>query len=338
MALHRIAVTAAILAGKHGEASDTSEQTTAFLVMGDWGGNQNAPYTTPAEVDTAKGMSTVAAALGAKFSLALGDNMYHSGVTSVDDKRFDETFEDVFTGEALSSKAGFEFHVVAGNHDHRGNISAEVAYSEKSQRWNFPSLYYTFTKTANDGATIQFAMIDTVIIAGNSHPEGCTVGVPGKDLPGPADKAAADAQIAWLEKTLAASTADYLIVAGHYPVYSVCEHGPTPILQQTVLPLMHKYKVSAYFAGHDHCAEHIDVDDGVQYHGIGSAAYHAKSETHIKTLKPGQLKYHDGSDGGGFASMLLTKKELRITHHDDHGKHLYNATVSPRTPSDGVVV
>ena len=35
------------------------------------------------------------------------------------------------------------------------------------------------------------------------------------------------AQWEWLEGAMAASTADYLWVGGHYPVWSVCTHGPT---------------------------------------------------------------------------------------------------------------
>ena len=46
--------------------------------------------------------------------------------------------------------------------------------------------------------------------------------------------------------------ASYLIVAGHYPVFSVAEHGPTQCLLDRLLPLLYKYHVSAYFCGHDH--------------------------------------------------------------------------------------
>jgi len=308
----------------------TGSATSSFLVMGDWGGDEHTPYYTSDEVDTAKGMNSVAQSLGAKFALALGDNMYHHGVTSVKDRRFDETFENVFTGDALSTKSGFKFHLVAGNHDHLGDVNAQIEYSNVSARWVFPSLYYTFTETAEDGSTVQFVMIDTVIIAGNSQIEGKSSQMVGSELHGPANKALSDQQLQWLEKTLSESKADYLIVAGHYPIHSVCEHGPTAALQTTVKPLLQKYKVSAFFAGHDHCAEHIDVGDGVQYHGIGSAAYHVKSEAHKSTLKSGQLKYHDGDNGGGFASMLVSKSEILVTHHDDDGKRLYNATISPR--------
>jgi len=41
----------------------------------------------------------------------------------------------------------------------------------------------------------------------------------------------AELQMRWLQATLNASTADWIIVAGHYPVYSGGEHGNTPELQ-----------------------------------------------------------------------------------------------------------
>ncbi len=33
------------------------------------------------------------------------------------------------------------------------------------------------------------------------------------------------AQQVFIEGALAASTADYLLLVGHYPIYSVCTHG-----------------------------------------------------------------------------------------------------------------
>lgn len=47
----------------------------------------------------------------------------------------------------------------------------------------------------------------------------------------------------WLEETLAESDADYVIVGGHYPVYSVCEHGTNVNMVANLQPLLEKYEV-----------------------------------------------------------------------------------------------
>ena len=65
----------------------------SFLVVGDWGGQTDPLYTTPAEVALAEAMGGKAAEIGSQFTLSLGDNFYDNGVTSVDDARFNETFE-----------------------------------------------------------------------------------------------------------------------------------------------------------------------------------------------------------------------------------------------------
>jgi hypothetical protein len=55
-----------------------------------------------------------------------------------------------------------------------GNVSAQLAYTNKSPRWRFDSLYYSFTETipaSGDGdydSTVEVVMIDTVLLAGNS--------------------------------------------------------------------------------------------------------------------------------------------------------------------------
>lgn len=64
-----------------------------FLVIGDWGGQPDKPYYTPAEFDLANVMGKKAKEIGSQFTLALGDNFYDTGVKNVDDQRFNETFE-----------------------------------------------------------------------------------------------------------------------------------------------------------------------------------------------------------------------------------------------------
>merc|ERR1719183_2457375 len=160
--------------------------------MGDWGGSVHSPYTTSDEVNTAKGMNSVAGSLGAKFALALGDNFYDHGLDSVDSDRFDKTFEQCFSGDNVQASNNFTFHVVAGNHDHLGNVQAQIDYSERSERWNFPSQYYSFSETAPDGATVEIVLIDTVQLSGISDHENF---LEGSELPGPLNATAAGAQL-----------------------------------------------------------------------------------------------------------------------------------------------
>ena len=60
------------------------------------------------------------------------------------------------------------------------------------------------------------------------------------------------------------SKADYLFVAGHYPVYSGCEHGDTFLLKEFLKPKLEKYGAH-YISGHDHCQFYINDGKGVGY-------------------------------------------------------------------------
>lgn len=112
---------------------------------------------------------------------------------------------------------------------------------------HFPSLYYRLrARVPQTNVTVAIFMLDTVTLCGNSDD------FLGQRPQRPRDPELARTQLAWLKQQLAAAREDYVLVAGHYPVWSIAEHGPTHCLVKQLLPLLAKYKVTAYLCGHDH--------------------------------------------------------------------------------------
>ena len=88
----------------------------------------------------------------------------------------------MYTAKSLQAKDFFR--VVAGNHDHHGNVSAQISYSNVSARWRFDDYYYTMHEAAPDGSTVDVVYIDTVLLAGNSDTADGRE-LKGSELPGP---------------------------------------------------------------------------------------------------------------------------------------------------------
>ncbi|MEQ9510151.1 MAG: serine/threonine protein phosphatase, partial [Alloalcanivorax xenomutans] len=71
-----------------------------FIVIGDSGSGSSGQYAVgeaiAAVCDHKGGMDEASPAAGCHLALGLGDNIYESGVTSVDDPQFEEKFEKPF--------------------------------------------------------------------------------------------------------------------------------------------------------------------------------------------------------------------------------------------------
>jgi len=285
--------------------------------MGDWGGQGNSPYTTVGELLIAKAMDHLAGECNSRFTVTLGDNFYKRGVDEDHMFRFNTTFENVFKGTHLQTP----FYVIGGNKDHKGNVTVQVEYSKFNPRWKFPSLFYTFTEgVPGTSSTIQFVMIDTTVLVGNSDDT-----LLGTYPAGPKDNVAAQDHWKWIENTLTASTADYLIVAGHYPIWSMGEHGPNSILSRRLKPLMELTKVTAYLCGHDHNLQHIADESGIDYHVIGAGHLTEPCTDHIEDVPSDFLKFFWVDGVAGFAGVTVDEEKFVLTHYDQDGRVLYTA-------------
>jgi hypothetical protein len=230
--------------------------------------------------------------------------------------------------------------VLSGNHDWYGNVSAQIAYSAHSKRWNYPDYWYSVKETyqGKDGAdyTFELLMIDTVIGVGqvddHDDPHGK---ISGKNQVVSEDVQAE--QTAWLSATLAASTADVLWVAGHYPVWSACSHGPTAQLVSDLLPLLETYGAH-YMSGHDHCEEWIS-DNGIEYILTGNGDNCCYDATEVDAIPENSLKFITANNmnstkgmTGGFASFKIDEAGTVVTFHDQNGSELFTTpTIAPRS-------
>ncbi|KAK6187701.1 hypothetical protein SNE40_005667 [Patella caerulea] len=294
--------------------TDAYSHSLKFLVIGDWGGTDEIPYTTVEGVSTAKQMEKLAEKEHPEFVLALGDNFYYEGVKTVDDSRFQDTFENVYTSWALH----IPWYLIAGNHDYYGNISAQIAYTKISKRWNFPDLYHLQSFTIpGTSDTIDILMIDTVLLC-ESH-----------------DTTERDIQWEWIERNLKNSDAKYLFTAGHHPIYSIGWHGGKDRLIDKLLPLLYKYRANGHFAGHDHSLQHLHtIQEKVTVDLIvsGAASYIDDNTDHMAAVPDNSLKFHyaDKDSKGGFCFIDANSDRLKIRFVEANGDDLYQTIIYPR--------
>lgn len=287
-------------------AADAPSGALNFIVFGDWGRNGEQDQRA-----VAAQMAEAAAAMDAKFIISLGDNFYEDGVKSVDDPQWQTSFENVYTAPALH----VPWQVILGNHDYHGNCDAQLAYAKNHPRWNLPARYFVQSFKVGAAATADFFYIDTTpMIRGYYHEANTKAQVATQDVP---------KQTAWFKAALAASTAQWKIVFGHHPIYSGGGHGDTQELVETILPLLQKYQVQAYFNGHDHDLQHLQADK-INFFCSGAGSQFRP------TVKTPQTKFARASSG--FTTVALAANQLAVRMIDDKGQVLYTASV-PRTPA-----
>lgn len=300
-----------------------------FFMIADWGGLGFYPYKTFVQKQVADYMEELNRREPVHATLALGDNFYFYGVSNVNDQRFQSTFENVYDSKSLN----MPWFIQLGNHDYLGNASAQIAYTNKSNRWIMPDYFYTVDLNVQDGSKnlVHVIMIDTILLCGLSENSS------NFDLTlSEEDRAKASIHFNYIETKLQKASANkvpYVIIAGHYPVWSTGDHGPTYCLTQRLRPLLFKYNVTAYLSGHDHILEHLEeVENRVRVHYVinGATAFVKPDDTHKRDVPAGSVKYEWASwwqIRGAVCLIKANSVQMNIYLRKSNGDLLHQITV-----------
>lgn len=216
------------------------EDSYSFLVLGDFG--RVGDYY---QQDVARELGHATIALEAEFIVSVGDNFYPNGVASTTDYHWISSFETIYKDPSLYT----DWYVALGNHDYRGNVQAQIDYSNVSRRWNMPARYYSKTFEVNDNERLLLIVMDSNPYIDSYHedPEKYT-GVAAQDTA---------KQTQWLIEQLKTDDPQvkWKVVVGHHPLYSGGkrkESEDTKLFEKKFADLFDQHQVDAYICGHEH--------------------------------------------------------------------------------------
>ncbi len=253
-------------------------------------------------------MGEVADQVGPEAVLALGDTHHYEGVQSVTDPLWMTNYELIYSHPELM----VDWHAICGNHEYRGNTQAVTDYSAISRRWEMPAKYYSKV-FEDDETSLRVVFIDTTPLIdkyrkkSDEYPDAA-----GEDM---------DAQLKWLDKTLADAKEDWIVVAGHHPIYAFTDKSEAERsdMQKRVDTILRKHNVDMYICGHIHNYQHIRKPDSTIDYIVNTSG--SKTRTPEKT---------DGtvfcSNAPGFAVMTADGKTLRYNMLDKEGNIIHTVT------------
>ena len=280
-----------------------AEDKLNFYVANDLGRNGYYDQKPIAEL-----MGTLAETIGPEFVLAAGDVHHFEGVRSVDDPLWMTNFELIYSHPELM----IDWFPLLGNHEYRGNTQAVLDYTQVSRRWTMPARYYT-RSFDEEGTTLRVVWIDTAPLIDKYRED--------VDKYPDAGKQDMQAQLTWLDSVLTAATEDWVIVAGHHPIYADTDKSESERtdLQKRVDTILRRHRVDIYLCGHIHNFQHIrvkgsDIDYIVNTSGSLS-----------RQVKPTEGTVFCSSEPG-FSVVTATPERLELRMVDKQGNVLHTVT------------
>ena len=251
-------------------------------------------------------MGVMGETIGPEAVVAAGDVHHFEGVVSTQDPLWMTNYELIYSHPELM----ITWLPVLGNHEYRGNTQAVLDYRNISRRWEMEGRYYTKVYDDN-GVSIRLVLIDTTPLINRYHNSSTYPDVDSQDI---------DAQLKWIDKTLNEETEDWVIVAGHHPMYADTKKDliEQKDMQERLLPILQRYKskVAMYVCGHIHNFQHIRRgNDGIDYVVNSSASLARKVNPTEGTIFC--------SPAEGFSVVSATKKQLNLYMIDKKGEVIH---------------
>ena len=284
---------------------DSVEDNFNFIVANDLG--RNGYYD---QKLIAERMGSMAEKVDIEFVAAAGDVHHFEGVASVNDPLWTTNYENIYSHPELM----LEWYPVLGNHEYRGNTQAVLDYSGVSRRWCMPARYYAKSFEVGDSASLKVVFIDTTPLIDKYHKESeeSYRDVASQDM---------EAQILWIDSVLNASNETWKIVIGHHPVYAQTpkDDEERENLQERLDPLLKKYGVDMYIAGHIHNFQHIKFPDSNVDYVVNSSASLSRDVSEIEGTQ-------FCSSSTGYSLVSASDKDLSLYMIDRDGNVLYTVT------------
>lgn len=214
------------------------------------------------------------------LGITVGDNFYPAGMESPADPRWGPLWHELYDGLEIP------FFPSLGNHDWGwpDSPAAEILHTGPDTSWRMPAARYTFT-----AGEAQFFALDTTALSA--------------------------AQLHWLDRELARSTASWKVVYGHHPIRSAGQHGDDEGLVRHLLPVI-QGRADVYLCGHDHDMQHLRPEGGTHFFVAGSGG------AGVRPVAPGPRSLFAASNHG-FAVLEVDAERLAVRFVDTALATLY---------------
>ena len=172
------------------------------------------------------------------FRFLLGDNFYtDSGIKSVTDPLW-----SLFTEHVAPPGINITHFAILGNHDYKGDVTAQITYSRVNRHWFMPHQFY-FVRFERPSFNLCAWFLDSQMILRGTISEKIH-------------------QLRWLEQSLSAEDrCTWKVVSAHHPAMHATGKNRLAILGRTLVPILTRHGVDLFLSGHEHNSQVIRPAD-----------------------------------------------------------------------------